>query len=492
MPVRGSTERTGGRLTIWLVVLGLAVAVVTALGVDARAAYGARTTADEPHYLLTAISLWQDHDITTGDEIDERAYTPFHEVTLLDQTTPLADGRRVEPHDPLLPVILAAPVAIGGWVGAKLALAAIAGCLAATMAWVAVRRFDVSVPIAMVTVGAFSLAMPLSSYATQIYPEMPAALAVASAVAALCGPLRARGIALWIAALVVLPWLSVKYAPVVVALAAVGAVLLWRRGRRRELLVSAVVLGFAGATYLFAHDVMYGGWTVYAAGDHFTEGGQLSVMGYQADYPGRTIRLIGLLVDRGFGLIAWSPVYLLAIPALAGLARVRPRHWPVLVVPLVAGWINATWIAQTMQGWWSPGRQLVVVLPTVVIAAAWFVDRVRAAVWGVVALGAIGVANWVWLVVEASTGRRTFVVDFMLTGNPVYRAWSVLLPNGITENGHDVVGYVVWGAVLVALAAWGWRAAPDPDPDSDPRNLRRPAADSAAGTRRMALRSPSS
>ncbi len=446
------------RLVIWLLVVGLGVAVWTGLAVNARATVGARTTADEPHYLLTAISLWQDHDITTGDELQARAYTPFHEAQLLDQTTPLPDGRLVEPHDPLLPAILALPVAIGGWVGAKLTLAALAGCLAASMISVAVRRFAVPLTIATVTVIAFSLAMPLSAYATQIYPEMPAALAVALAIGALTGPLGRRGIALWIAVLVCLPWLSVKYAPVVVALAAIGAVLLWRRGSRRALLVSAAVLVVAGVTYLLAHKVMYGGWTVYAAGDHFTEGGQLSVMGYEANYPGRTIRLLGLLVDRNFGLAAWAPVYLIAVAAFAALLRARPRGWVVLVLPLAAGWINATWIAQTMQGWWSPGRQLVVVLPTVVIATAWFVARVRQALWALVALGAVGILNWMWLVVEASTGRRTLVVDFMQTANPIYRAWSALLPNGMTENGHDVVGYVVWGAVIAALAVWGWRA----------------------------------
>jgi hypothetical protein len=451
------TER--GRLVIWLLVVGLGVAVWTGLAVNARATTGARTTADEPHYLLTAISLWQDHDITTGDEIQAGAYAPFHEVQLLDQTTPLADGRLVEPHDPLLPAILALPVAIGGWVGAKLTLAACAGCLAASMTWVAVRRFAVPLPIATATVTAFSLAMPLSAYATQIYPEMPAALAVALAVGALTGPLGRKGVALWLVMLVCLPWLSVKYAPVVVALAVVGAVLLWRKKSWGPSMVSGGVLAFAGVTYLLAHKAMYGGWTVYAAGEHFTAGGQLSVMGYQANYPGRTIRLIGLLVDRNFGLIAWAPVYLVAIATFAALLRARPRGWVVLVMPFAAGFANATWIAQTMQGWWSPGRQLVVVLPTVVIGTAWFVARVRAAFWPMAALGAVGILNWMWLVVEASTGRRTLVADFMQTANPIYRAWTALLPNGMSENRHDVVGYVVWGAVLAAPAVWGWREA---------------------------------
>ena len=44
-------------------------------------------------------------------------------------------------------------------------------------------------------------------------------------------------------------------------------------------------------------------------------------------------RLVGLLVDRGFGLAAWAPVFLLAVPALAALVRRRPPGWLALVVP---------------------------------------------------------------------------------------------------------------------------------------------------------------
>ena len=34
-----------------------------------RAAYGAQTTADEPQYLLTAISLAEDGDLDVADEL---------------------------------------------------------------------------------------------------------------------------------------------------------------------------------------------------------------------------------------------------------------------------------------------------------------------------------------------------------------------------------------------------------------------------------------
>ena len=84
-----------------------------AAGIGSRASYGAQTTADEPHYLLTALSLAQDGDLDVRDEFAGQSYRPFHEIALAPQARPLADGRLIEPHDPLLPAILAAPAALG-------------------------------------------------------------------------------------------------------------------------------------------------------------------------------------------------------------------------------------------------------------------------------------------------------------------------------------------------------------------------------------------
>ena len=114
----------------------------------------------------------------------------------------------------------------------------------------------------------------------------------------------------------------------------------------------------------------------YAAGDHFV-GGELSVVGTEPDYLGRSRQLLGLLVDRGFGLAAWQPAWLLAVPAVAALARRRPPGWGALALPLAAGWLVATFVALTMQGWWFAGRQVVVVLPLAALAVAWWTGRDR-------------------------------------------------------------------------------------------------------------------
>lgn len=446
-------------LRIAMLVVGVAVAGVAAVAIPARATYGARLTADEPQYLLSALSLAEDRDLDIADELDDERYRAFHEVRLPVQTEPSASGREVSPHDPLLPAVLAVPMGLGGWAAAKAVLAVLAGVLAAATLWVAVRRFDVGVRVAAATIGVLGVSSPLVAYGSQVYPELPAALAVVVAVGALTGPLDRRGAVALGVAVVALPWLGVKYALVAAALAVTGVLLVWRRGDRSDAMRLVVGLALAGVVYVVAHRVLYGGWTVYAAGDHFVDG-ELTVVGDDPHYFGRTRRLIGLLLDRGFGLAAWTPLWLLAVPALAAIARRRPRGWLTLAAPLAAGWVTATWMALTMHGWWWPGRQVVVVLPCMAIAMACWLDRARAPVRALAGmLAAAGVVAWCWLLVEVLGRERTLIVDFEGTRNPVYRAWRAVLPDYRDPSTATWWLQGAWLVVLGVAAVWSWRSA---------------------------------
>jgi hypothetical protein len=459
-PTRSAQRRDwrGGRLPSWMrtplgaaAVVGLVVAAWAAVAIPARATYGTRTTADEPQYLLTALSLAEDRDLHIDDEIAAQRYRVFHELGLPVQTEVLDDGHQISPHDPLLPAVLALPMGLGGWAAAKAALAALGGLLAGLLVWTAHRRFAVPVGMAAGTVLAFGLAAPLTAYATQVYPELPAALAVATGIATITGDRHRRALLGFALAVTALPWLGVKYAPVAAALVAVAVGLL--AGDRRTRAAVGLLGGLAAAAivYLVAHRILYGGWTVYAAGDHFT-GGELTVMGNDPDYGGRSQRLSGLLLDRGFGLAAWTPGYLLAVPALAVLARRRPAGWCALAVPLAAGWATATWVALTMHGWWWPGRQVVVVVPCLVLAVAWWAGRVRAVRPLLAAAGAVGVLSWGWLVVEVLDGRRRLIIDFESTANPLYTAWRTLLPDYRHPGTGDWLLQAGW-LVALGLAA---------------------------------------
>src|SRR5690606_14980836 len=74
------------RLVRWLAGVWLVVTAVGLVGLHARADDVSRTTADEPQYLLSALSLWDDGDLDISDELAARAYEPFHEVALPEQT----------------------------------------------------------------------------------------------------------------------------------------------------------------------------------------------------------------------------------------------------------------------------------------------------------------------------------------------------------------------------------------------------------------------
>jgi hypothetical protein len=445
------------RELVVLALFGVVVAALAAMGIGARATHGAQTTADEPQYLLSAISLWEDGDLDISDELAQERYREFHEAELPEQTMPLEDGSRVSPHDPLLPVLLALPVGLGGWVGAKVAMAAMGGALAALLVWTAQNRFDISRRTAFVVVALCALAPPLAIYSTQVYPEIPAALALLTGLTAILGPSSRTGRVVFVIAVVALPWLAIKYVPVAAVLAVAGLV---RAGKGHRVRLGGL-LAAAAVLYVVGHVAIYGGLTAYSTGDHFV-GGEFTAVGSEVDLWGRSTRLIGLIVDHGFGIGAWQPLFVL-LPLVAAWAIARRRDgYAVSVAILGTGWLVATFVALTMQGWWFPGRQVIVVMPiAVLLTAAWVDDRSRSRTPLMLGLGLAGAIAYAFLAVEGAVGRLTWVVDFGMTANPAYQALSALLPDYLTPTTSTWVLHGLWVTVALAMAwvgAWaGWR-----------------------------------
>lgn len=443
---------TGRQGYVGLVLFGLAVAAIAALGIGVRATYGAQVTADEPQYLLSAMSLWEDGNLDISDELEDERYREFHEVQLPQQALPLQDGRRISPHDPLLPVLLAVPFGLGGWVGAKAALAALGGALAALTVWTAVNRFGVAPRTAYLVGGIFALAPPLAVYSTQVYPALPAALALLAGFAALTGAFERRAQVVLAVSMIALPWLAVKFVPLAAVLAIAG---LWKAGKGRRIGL-LVTFGVAGAVYVVGHLAIYGGLTPYAVGDHFV-GGELTVTGTDVNLWGRSTRLIGLLVDGGFGLAAWQPAFVL-LPLVAGWALAKRRQGFTVGASLVGvGWLVATFVALTMHGWWFPGRQVVVILPIAVLLTMAWAEETRLRTFGVTAVGVLGVISFGFLVAEGLMQRITWVVDFGATVDPLYRVLSASMPDYLAPSPLTWVLHGVWVAVVLTLAWVGWR-----------------------------------
>lgn len=423
-----------------------------------RATHGNQTSADEPHYLLTAASLAQDGDLDVANQVDEELYRSFHEQRLAPQAATQASGREVVPHDPGLAVVLAIPMHLGGWRAAKAVLAVLAGVLAAATLWLAVRRFDARLVPATIIIGLLCASAPVVVYGGQIYPEVPAALVLVGGVAAASAVSGWRSDLGTILAVVALPWLAVKYVPVAAALAVIHLVGRWRAGDRRTVAWSLGALGAAGIAYAAAHMAWYGGLTVYAAGDFFqANGSQLSVVGTRPDYLARSVRVVGLWVDRDFGIGMWQPAWLLGVGGLAWVAGRRRDNWALVVVIVGVGWLTATFVALTMRGWWFPGRQVIVVLPLVAVAIASWASQHRTVAILASGLGLAGLVTTAWLVLDGLAQRLTLIVDFALAGSPVLALARLTGPDYMDVTAWTWVAHGTWLAVLALVGAWGWR-----------------------------------
>ena len=227
-----------------------------------------------------------------------------------------------------------------------------------------------------------------------------------------------------------------------------------------------LTLALSAVIYLVVHHRIYGSWTVYATGDHFVNS-EWAVVGSSPNYAGRTRRLLGLIVDRRFGIAAWTPTYLILPLVLARTVRRRDEHWQLVMSLCAVCWGIATWIALTMHGWWWSGRQIVPILPLVVILLAAAVDNNRRAFQAVVLTSLIGTISWLWLVFETSTGRHTLIVDFERTTNPWYRLWSLLLPDHQVMSAADHFLTAIWSAALILGCWWVWnRVSPKSESQS--------------------------
>jgi hypothetical protein len=253
-----------------------------------------------------------------------------------------------------------------------------------------------------------------------------------------------------------MPWLGSKYIPVAMALTAVLLVLLHRRAGWRPVAGVSGALAVAGAVYLAVHQLVWHGWTVYASGDYFQKAGEFSVIGVDPSYVGRSLRLVGLFVDQHYGLVPWQPAWLLIVPAVVALVVRRPAGWLMLLAPLCAAWATAVWVALTMEGFWWPGRQVVVVLPLAAVAVLWLVDRVlprlRPLALGLALLGVVGMGA---LLVQGRFGSLTWVLHYHHAWAPAYRLLGPVLPDYTGDS--FMVGHVVWLCLLSALAVWTWR-----------------------------------
>jgi hypothetical protein len=147
---------------LWLLCFGV-YASTLGMHAFARSDY----SSDEPHYLLTAKSLVDDHNADLLDEYRSRAYDDFYPYGLQPQGT-LTKGFLNEPGGVGFPLLIAPAYAVGGAKGVELFVAGLMA-LAVVLAYALALRV-VPDPWAGGATLAVALSPPLLGYGTAVYP----------------------------------------------------------------------------------------------------------------------------------------------------------------------------------------------------------------------------------------------------------------------------------------------------------------------------------
>jgi len=397
---------------------------------------------DEPHYLIITHSLLKDGDLDIANNHEQRDYRAFFPGELRpDFLRRGIHGEIYSIHAPGLPALVLPAYAIGGALGVVAFIALLAGFAALAVFELASAMAGPSV--AALTWLATCLTIPFVPHAWLIYPELPGALVVAWAVLWLWrAPASVGRTVLHGLAFATLPWLHTKFAVFVALFSFFETVRLWPRIRHIVALLAPIAI--SGLAWLYSFYRMYGVVDPEAPYGTYT---QMFVLA--RNIPRGTL---GLLFDQKFGLLVYSPVYILALAGSWMMLRdSRTRTFAAaLLVTAVAFFVSTTRLYMWWGGSSAPARFLVPMIPLLAPAIAIAIARATSVVGKAVVWVTLTVSVLAAVVTVTSPGQELLyssphgvaALALYLQGPAPL---DVSLPTFTEEN---------WRAPIGALAPW--------------------------------------
>ena len=408
---------------------------------------------DEPHYLLTTLSVVRQFGLDLSDEYRTRSWHEFDTAPIRPQGRELKTGL-YEPHWIGLPLIAAPLYAIGGAKAVELLIAALLA-LAGAWSYLLARRV-VPDPWCAGAALAVGLSPPLVAHGTAVLPD-PVGAALLTGAALCAARLRdqtsRRTAFACFALLGLLPWMGLKFLPAGIVIA-VDAIRSLRRVHRSWLaLASAEIASFSIALLVGLNESIFGGPTPHAADFAGTSATGASTA---ADYLGRCWRIVALFLDQRYGLVRWAPVAALIFAGVWVLYRAARERLVQAIAGLgdelgvarlcgaaaLAGLVTVALFVPDIRAGGFPARELVAYIPLSVPLVALglrLVPRIGAL------LSLIGIAGSVWLWVAVRSGGA------LITDRP--RApWGVLTEVFPRFSG-GIWPYVLMAAIALAAAA---------------------------------------
>jgi len=471
---------TAARFTL---AIGLATAVLSGAPAGRFTETVLYPAGDEPHYLVIAQSLWRDGDLQIENNHargDYREYFPRH----LDPhyLTRGADAEIYSIHPIGMPVLIAPVYAAGGYRAVVFAFVLMAAIAAALM-WRTTLASTNALGASTFAWASVVATAPFLFNAFAIYPEIPAALAVALAVSILMASptdVRQWGVVGLCAA--ALPWLSTKYAPMSAVLVVVAAGRVWIPGGMGDTGAAGApgapgaqgaagaqgVAGSSGAAVrllsLAAIAVPYAvSLALWFAFFYWIWGVPLPQAPYGALVQTSPWNLVfgapGLLFDQEYGLLPYAPVYILAVTGLWVMWRQggRSRRQAIEIVLLFGALLGTV---GAFRIWWggsaSPGRPLtsgllLLALPMAFAFHAAPMASARRAAQHLLLWASIGVTSILFFAQQGllTANGRDGTSSLLEYVSPRWPAWT-LAPSFIH---HEASTALLHSALWLGLAA---------------------------------------
>ena len=410
-------------------------------------------TGDETEYLIAADAMIHGEGLALDRRFAEIATTsyapgqPISEAEYLASTAPsFAHPGRYPRHDVGLAILIAPLLALGGraLVVGSIGLA-MAGAVAITTA---IAPAFGGTPRASFAAGAaVGLAAPAITYSGQVFPDAVAPLVVAVALASVPGraPAFAGGLAV-----AVLPLLHLRYWPLALGLL---ALMLWRSHRDRRSVAALVAPLLATVLALSLIDLAtYGVASPHAGFILFFSGHEEEVRAYTRGAEG----LLGLFLDRAFGLLPAAPLFPVMFAGVG--AALRETRCRALLAVALAYLVPASLLDWT--GAFSPqARYLAPLLPIVAVVMALAIDLAPRA------LRLLAMALAVWTAGQSLIYVVLPHLRYDVYSLPPYadRAWlrvTGIAPSGVFPlfgtDGASAALLAAWSGALVLLVAFGW------------------------------------
>ncbi|MBN2055885.1 hypothetical protein JW905_13230 [bacterium] len=313
----------------------------------------AAPSGDEPSYLMITRSLQADRDISMDNNYRFKDYRLFG-VNTYPVFTHLGKDRVNYPHHSIgLPLYLAPWLAVSLRLEPRplVLVMRFATILVAIICFIQVyllaalaipaRRARTAVLIGVSTT-------PMLFYASEIYPELAAALCAAYSLRLLLADPAPRGAA-WRAGLAMafLPWLGVKYIALLGALVLVwtGTIIRRRRGRRPLYGLGFPLAVSTGLYMAFLYN-LYGNFSptsiykgvIPGAPDHGALLADIQAMFGQMGFRLRGISELftGIWLEQRIGLLFLAPVFILIAPGIVSLWKKNRGFTASLLPPILA------------------------------------------------------------------------------------------------------------------------------------------------------------